>query len=180
MIGAALASWFLTPRAIHRANEFDWFPLKEVAWLFAGIFAAMIPALEFLQRHAHQLALHSPLQFYAFTGALSGVLDNAPTYLAFLATAFGLADLQMDNPADFAHFIATRGDLLLAISVASVFFGAMTYIGNGPNFMVKSIAQHLKVETPSFFGYVLRFSLPVLLPLLVLIGVLFFSKWRLF
>jgi len=178
MAAAALASWLSTPKAIHNANDFTLEPIKEVAWLFLGIFATMIPALEYLQVHAASLGLHSEWDFYWATGLLSGVLDNAPTYLAFLATAFGLAGLNMDT--GMPAFLAGHAHTLVAISVSAVFFGAMTYIGNGPNFMVKSIAERAKVETPGFFGYILRYSVPILLPVLFIVGILFFSRWRLF
>ena len=111
-------------------------------------------------------------------GALSGVLDNAPTYLAFLATAFGSAGLNIDT--GMPEFLAQHGHFLIAISVGAVFFGAMTYIGNGPNFMVKAIAERAKVETPGFFRYILCYSLPILLPVLFIVGMLFFSRWRIF
>jgi Na+/H+ antiporter NhaD/arsenite permease-like protein len=178
MVGAALASWVLTPKEIHNANDFTLEPIKEVAWLFLGIFATMIPALDYLQSHAPSLGLHSEMHFYWATGLLSGVLDNAPTYLAFLATAFGLHGLDLNT--DMPEFLRQDGGVLMAISVGAVFFGAMTYIGNGPNFMVKSIAERAKVETPSFFGYVVRYSLPILLPVCFVVGILFFSRWRLF
>ena len=158
MVVAALASWATTRREIHLANDFTMGPVKEIAWLFLGIFATMIPALQYLQAHAAGLGLHSEWQFYWATGLLSGVLDNAPTYLAFLA----------------AH-----GGTLAALSVSAVFFGALTYIGNGPNFMVKAIADRAKVETPGFCGYLLRYALPFLLPVLFLVGILFFSSPRL-
>ncbi len=176
MTAAALGSWFTTKREIHRANEFTFHPIKEVAWLFAGIFTTMVPALGFLERHAAQLGLHSETQFYWLTGGLSAMLDNAPTYLAFFASAFGLFGLDMNRPADVATFVTEHANFLRAISLGAVFFGAMTYIGNGPNFMVKAIAQHAKVETPGFLGYLLRFAIPILLPILFLISLLFFSK----
>jgi Na+/H+ antiporter NhaD/arsenite permease-like protein len=174
MFAAAVASWISTPKEIHEANDFTLEPVKEVAWLFLGIFATMIPALEYLQHHAASLGLQSPWQFYWATGLLSGVLDNAPTYLAFLATAFGIYGLDLNT--GMAEFIRADGPVLTAISVGAVFFGAMTYIGNGPNFMVKAIAERAKVETPGFFGYLLRYALPVLLPVLFLVGILFFSR----
>ena len=180
MAGAAIGSWFTTRAAIHRANEFDFHPLKEVAWLFLGIFATMVPALQNLTLHAKQLGLHSEMQFYWGTGLLSGVLDNAPTYLAFLAAACGLHDLNMDDPAQMRQFLAGHDHFLVAISIGAVFFGAMTYMGNGPNFMVKSIATQQGVKTPSFLTYLTRYSLPVLLPCYFVIGILFFSRWRLF
>ena len=161
-------------------SSFNFHPIKEVAWLFIGIFATMVPALQWLERHAGELPLHTEMQFYWLTGSLSGVLDNAPTYLAFLAAAFGKHGLNMDSPADMHTFIAEHDHLLIAISIGAVFFGAMTYIGNGPNFMVKSIAEQQKVETPSFAGYLVGYALPVLLPFFFVIGLLFFSRWRVF
>jgi len=178
MVAAAVGSYFSTPRHLHQANNFNFEPIKEVAWLFLGIFATMMPALDYLQIHAPELGLKTELQYYWGTGLLSGVLDNAPTYLAFLATAFGMQGLDFDT--GMTQFLATQGHILLAISVASVFFGAATYIGNGPNFMVKAIAERAKVATPGFFGYIVCYSLPILLPTLFVIGILFFSRWRLF
>ena len=178
MLSAAGASWGWTPKRIHEANAFDFAPIREVAWLFAGIFLTMLPALEILGAHAEALDLRSPLQFFWWTGALSGVLDNAPTYLAFLSTAFGLAGLDLDS--DMPAFLDGHAPLLRAVSLGAVFFGALTYIGNGPNLMVKKIADQQRVHTPSFLGYVARFSLPVLLPVFGLISLLCFSKWRLF
>ena len=175
MLGAALASWYFTPKQVHEMNHFNLHPVKEVAWLFFGIFGTMIPALDYLQLHSNALGVETPLQFYAFTGILSAVLDNAPTYLTFLAAAIGQKGLSLGNPSDVAAFADGHTAVLVAISLGAVFFGAATYIGNGPNFMVKAIAQHAKVEAPSFFGYVLRFSIPVLLPILILVGWLFFT-----
>lgn len=178
MAAAAVASYFTTRKEVHSANAFSMAPIKEVAWLFLGIFGTMIPALDYLQVHAPALGLHSDMQFYWCTGALSAVLDNAPTYLAFLATAFGLAGLNLET--GMREFIGTHDHRLIAISIGSVFFGAMTYIGNGPNLMVKAIAERAKVETPHFLDYVLRYSLPILLPVLFIVGILFFSRWRMF
>jgi Na+/H+ antiporter NhaD/arsenite permease-like protein len=178
MCGAALGSWFTTRREIHEANDFNFEPLREVAWLFAGIFATMVPALSYLQANPPPLA--SDHAFYWATGALSGVLDNAPTYLAFLATALGQQQLSLDSRSDVMAFAGAHGGTLEAISLGAVFFGAMTYIGNGPNFMVKAIAEHSKVSVPTFVGYVTRYALPILLPFLVVAGILFFSRWRIF
>ena len=178
MLSAALVSWWTTPKRVHEANHFEFTPIKEVAWLFIGIFLTMLPALELLGVSADSLGLHSPLQFFWCTGALSGVLDNAPTYLAFLAAGFGVAGLNLDK--DMGQFLLQQTQLLRAVSMGAVFFGAMTYIGNGPNFMVKKIAEQQRVHTPSFMGYVLRFSLPVLLPIFALVGLLCFSKWSVF
>ncbi len=178
MLAAALGSWFTTRREIHEANAFAWEPVKEVAWLFLGIFITMTPALHFLQANPPPLA--SAHAYFWATGALSAALDNAPTYLAFLATALGQQQLAMENVADIRTFASAHAGTLEAISLGAVFFGAMTYIGNGPNFMVKAIAEHAKVRTPSFLGYIVRFALPILLPVLALIGILFFSRWRIF
>ncbi len=171
MVAAGLGSWFTTKRRIHELNEFNFHPLKEVAWLFAGIFTTMVPALGYLEHHATELGLHSIPQFFWLTGGLSAMLDNAPTYLAFFASAFGLFGLEMSRPEDVAIFVTEHAQFLRAISLGAVFFGALTYIGNGPNFMVKAIATAAKVETPGFLGY-LRFSVPILLPILVLISLL--------
>ncbi|MEI6871732.1 MAG: sodium:proton antiporter, partial [Verrucomicrobiota bacterium] len=178
MLAAAVISWFVTPKRVHEQNHFDFAPLKEVAWLFVGIFLTMLPALELLGANAGALGLNSSMQFYWLTGMLSGVLDNAPTYLTFLAAAFGSKGLNLET--DMAAFLTSHADMLKAISLGAVFFGAMTYIGNGPNLMVKKIADQQNVHTPSFFGYVLRYSLPILLPVFGLVGILLFSRWRIF
>ena len=178
MVAAALGSWFTTRRDIHESNDFSFAPVKEVAWLFLGIFATMVPTLGYLQ--ASPPPLSSDLAFYWSTGALSAVLDNAPTYLAFIATAMGRQHLALDQVAGVQAFAATHPGTLEAISLGAVFFGAMTYIGNGPNFMVKAIAEHAKVHTPTFIGYIVRFALPILLPFLAIVGILFFSRWRIF
>ncbi|MEI6032801.1 MAG: sodium:proton antiporter [Verrucomicrobiae bacterium] len=178
MAAAAAASFFLTPKRVHEANDFSFAPIREVAWLFLGIFATMVPALDYLGMHAAAIGIASPIQFYYATGVLSAFLDNAPTYLAFLSTAMGLHQLSLDSPADVLAVVASSPREILAISLGAVFFGAMTYIGNGPNLMVKSIADHAKVRTPHFFAYIFRFALPILLPLLVLISILFFWPQR--
>ena len=176
MFAAAAGSYFTTKKTVHAANDFSFGPIKEVSWLFLGIFATMVPALDYLQHHAGSIGIREPVHFFWCTGLLSGLLDNAPTYLAFLATAFGLHDLTLGNPAHMAQFQTQHGSSLAAISLGSVFFGAMTYIGNGPNLMVKAIAEQAKVPTPNFFTYVFRFSLPFLVPVFVLVTLLFFRK----
>jgi Na+/H+ antiporter NhaD/arsenite permease-like protein len=180
MVIAAAGSWLTTKRAIHEANEFTFHPIKEVAWLFAGIFVTMVPALRYLELHSASLGLRTEMQVFWLTGTLSAALDNAPTYLAFLASAFGITGLDLESSADMQLFITQHARLLLAISLGAVFFGAFTYIGNGPNLMVKAIAEHQKVATPNFLRYILCFAIPILLPVLFLIGILFFSRWRLF
>lgn len=158
-----------TGREVREANHFSWEPIAEVAILFVGIFTTMTPALLYLNVHAPSLGLTEPWQFYYSTGVLSSFLDNAPTAVAFHTVASGLP---------IAEGVATVAGipevLLKVISLGAVFFGAMTYIGNGPNFMVKAIAEQEGVEMPSFFGYMVKFSLVVLLPVYVLMQLLFF------
>jgi Na+/H+ antiporter NhaD/arsenite permease-like protein len=168
MLAAAVASWFLTPKAVHEENRFSFGPIKEVAWLFSGIFLTMMPALGYLAAHGQALGFSSSLQYYFASGALSSVLDNAPTYANF----FQLAQTTAAAPTT-AALLDSHPHFIIGVSLGSVFFGAMTYIGNGPNFMVKSIAHDAGVHCPSFFGYVFRYSLPILLPILVLSGWLF-------
>ena len=181
MVLAAVLSYKMTPRDIHESNDFNFGPIKEVAILFLGIFATMIPALEWLERYAGQLGINSPGQFFWGSGILSSVLDNAPTYLNFLSASLGL----FANPSvthgplspegnGVAMLLANHPNYIRAISVGSVFFGAVTYIGNGPNFLVKSIADQANVKTPSFFGYFFKYSLPILIPVFFLIWFLFF------
>jgi Na+/H+ antiporter NhaD/arsenite permease-like protein len=173
MIGAAAASWITTPKPVHESNHFDFHPIKEVAWLFFGIFGTMVPALDYLQIHSDKLGISTPVEFYAMTGLLSSCLDNAPTYLTFLAAALGQQGLSLNSEADVALFAAEHAATLAAISLGAVFFGAATYIGNGPNFMVKSICEHAKVRTPSFFDYIIRYTFLILAPLLALVAWLF-------
>jgi len=180
MVAAALGSWFTTPNRIHEANAFNFEPIREVAWLFAGIFATMVPALDYLEIHADQLHLNSDFKFFWLTGLLSAGLDNAPTYLTFLAAAMGRLHLSLGDPTQVQVFVAQHDHELIAISLGAVFFGAMTYIGNGPNFMVKAIAEQSKARTPSFLEYLWRYALPVLIPLFAVISLLFFSRWRVF
>jgi Na+/H+ antiporter NhaD/arsenite permease-like protein len=174
MISVALAAYLLTPARIHRANEFNFAPLKEIAWLFLGIFGTMIPVLDYMEKHARDLGLRSDLQFYWATGMLSALLDNAPTYLAFLAGALGLNGWSVDDPQHMSEFIVRHDHSLIAISLGATCFGALTYIGNGPNLLVKAMVEHAGIKTPGFFGYVLKFALPVLIPIFVLVSLLFF------
>ena len=169
MIAAAVVSWFTTHRDIHEANDFSWHPVQEVGFLFVGIFLTMLPALDMLAT-SDILKLESPLAYYFATGTLSAFLDNAPTYLAFLAAEMGHYHLDVSSPADVLSFVAMHPHFLIAVSLGAVFFGAGSYIGNGPNFMVKSIAEKAKVNTPSFIGYILCYSLPILVPVLAIVG----------
>ena len=172
---AAAGSYKTTLKPVHDANHFSFGPIKEVAWLFSGIFATMVPVLDYLTGHAARLGISTPLHFYWCSGALSGVLDNAPTYLTFVTAAFGLKGMNINDAAHMTRFLDQDSLYVVAVSLGSVFFGAMTYIGNGPNLMVKAIADHGKVHTPHFFAYIVRFSIPVLLPVLALVGWLFFG-----
>jgi Na+/H+ antiporter NhaD/arsenite permease-like protein len=176
MLAVAAASFALTNREIHRANQFSWHPIAEVAVLFAGIFVAMTPALLYLNEHAAQLGIRSPAQFFWATGVLSSFLDNAPTYLTFAAAACGLDGIPLEGRY-LATYLAQGGDngaVLAAISAGAVFMGANTYIGNGPNFMVKAIAEHAGVRMPSFFGY-MAYSGAVLLPVFAAVTAIFFA-----
>lgn len=167
MAVAALLSLCLTPRGTRSANGFTWGPILEVAVLFAGIFVAMVPALELLRGRVPEWGLNqlAPWQYFWLTGGLSGFLDNAPTYLAISTVAAA--------PENLVWLAANRPEVLEAISCGAVFLGAMTYIGNGPNFMVKAIAEEAGYGPPSFFGYLLYSSL-VLGPVFVLVALLFF------
>ena len=163
-----LASLFTTSKKVREDNKYSWGPIIEVAVLFLGIFATMTPALLFLKEAAPNLGLTESWQFYYCTGALSSFLDNAPTALAFHSVASGLPVVEG------ATMVAGIPEILLkAISIGAVFFGAMTYIGNGPNFMVKAIAEENKIEMPSFFGYMIKFSLIVLLPVYIITQLIF-------
>lgn len=164
-------AYAVADREIHRANDFNFGPVKEVGLLFIGIFATMAPALGFLAAHGDALGLNSPTAFYFGTGSLSAVLDNAPTYLNFLQVSFGDQEI---NPETVHAYLATQQGVLelTAISLGAVFFGAMTYIGNGPNFMVRAIAESSGLRMPSFFGYLLR-SVVLLMPVLVVIWAIF-------
>ena len=169
MLAAAVASWFTTSTQVHEANDFNFHPVKEVGFLFIGIFLTMIPALQLLGS-GELLRLDTPLQFYFASGTLSAFLDNAPTYLAFLAAEMGHYHLDVGDRAQVLQFVREHPVHLIAVSLGAVFFGAGTYIGNGPNFMVKSISEKAKVRTPSFIGYIVGYSLPILLPVLCIVG----------
>jgi Na+/H+ antiporter NhaD/arsenite permease-like protein len=183
MLAVALASYKLTNRSVHESNHFTFGPIREVAFLFVGIFLTMMPALDYLGAHGRKIPLSEPVHYYLASGTLSAVLDNAPTYANFLRleeTALLREEDQVlpsgerrPEPELVALLLQQRPDFVLAISLGAVFFGAMTYIGNGPNFMVKSIAESSNVKVPSFFGYVFKFSVPFLLPVLLLVGWLF-------
>jgi Na+/H+ antiporter NhaD/arsenite permease-like protein len=182
MFLTAFLAFKLASKEALRGNEFNFEPIKEVAFLFIGIFATMMPALELISSFASSDAGHDLINqhsLYWLTGALSGVLDNAPTYLNFLAAGMGTVSvdgvpLNIASGADVHAFSLEAVAKLSAISIGAVFFGAMTYIGNAPNFMVKSIAEQTGIQMPSFMGYVIRYSIPFLVPVLLLTWLIFF------
>jgi Na+/H+ antiporter NhaD/arsenite permease-like protein len=226
MVAAALGSYFTTSKEVHESNHFTLHPIREVAILFIGIFATMLPALDWLESHSSKLEAATPGFFFWGSGALSSVLDNAPTYVCFLKASFGRL-LNPDVLSQVTHLVQTHGDglanlagahaeevrqtfaalqkyhasdlargcisteqmqvafllgnpkfnaYILAVSVGAVFFGANTYIGNGPNFMVKAIADHQHAHTPSFLGYILKYTLPFMLPMLIIVWWCFFRR----
>lgn len=174
MLSAAVASYKLTPKDVYSRNKFNFEPIKEVALLFIGIFMTMIPVLSYLNHNSAELGISHPGQFFWAAGTLTSFLDNAPTYLNFLTLSMGLQGLNINNSLEVLMFLDNYKIFVISISVASVFFGAMTYIGNGPNFMVKAIAEHKGIKMPGFFAYIYKYSLPVLLPIFFLIWLLFF------
>ena len=165
MVAAAAVSTWKTPAKVREENEFTWHPIEEVAILFAGIFATMIPALLILKARGAELGVVSPAHFFWVTGTLSSFLDNAPTYLTFFSLAQGVGGA---NPV-----AGVSAPLLQAISAGAVFMGANSYIGNAPNFMVKAIAEEAGVRMPSFIGY-MAWSCGILLPVFALLTLIFF------
>jgi Na+/H+ antiporter NhaD/arsenite permease-like protein len=163
----AYLSILFTPKLLRTSNNFTWHPIEEVAYLFLGIFITMVPALLYLELNAKHLGVQSVSQFYYYTGLLSSFLDNTPTAVTFHSLALGLG-------ITTGNLVAGIPELLLkAISTAAVFFGSMTYIGNGPNFMVKAVAEENNIKMPDFFSYIFKFSLIVLLPIFILVQLLF-------
>lgn len=166
---AALLSFKTTKKEIRERNHFTWGAIEEVAILFIGIFITMAPALTLLKAVGPDLGLTKPLQMFWTTGALSSFLDNTPTYLVFL-TAAGTLGYQ----AGIATTVGTiPTHMLLAISCGAVFMGANTYIGNAPNFMIKSISDENGIRMPSFFGY-MKWSIGILIPVFILDTLVFF------
>lgn len=165
MAAAAVVSAWKTPAKVREENEFTWYPIEEVAVLFAGIFATMIPALLILKARGAGLGVITPAHFFWATGVLSSFLDNAPTYLTFFSLAQGVGGTQT--------VAGVSAPLLQAIGAGAVFMGANSYIGNAPNFMVKAIAEEAGVRMPSFFGY-MAWSCGVLLPIFALLTLIFF------
>jgi Na+/H+ antiporter NhaD/arsenite permease-like protein len=176
MVLIALGSYFATPQRIRDADNFSFAPLKEVGWLFLGIFGTMIPVLEYMEHSAEKMGLTSETAFYWGAGLVSALLDNAPTYLVFFAAALGLHGFDVNEPLQVTGFILKNGGELTALSLGATFFGALTYVGNSPNLIVKTIAEHARVPTPSFTGYIWKFALPILVPVFALVSILFFSR----
>ena len=181
MLSCAFMSFKFANKKAIQGNEFNFEPIREVAFIFVGIFFTMMPALELVGNFARSeqgAALITPNTLYWGTGILSAFLDNAPTYLNFLAAGMATVGASITDISHVQSYAAGGYESsvisLKAISVAAVFFGAMTYIGNGPNFMVKSIAEQVGIKMPSFFGYLIRFSIPILLPILALVWLVFF------
>jgi Na+/H+ antiporter NhaD/arsenite permease-like protein len=161
MLAAAAGSYLTTGRELREANQFSLRPMAEIAVLFFGVFATMMPALDFLARPAFREHLTVPHAYWS-SGAMSAFLDSAPAYLAFFSAAKNGASGGFD------------AGIVAALSVATVLFGAVTYIGNAPNLMVKSIADQQKIRTPSFLGYLFKWAVPVMLPLLLMLWIVFF------
>jgi len=173
-------SLLLTSADLRKLNEFSWEPIREVAYLFAGIFMTIVPALAILKAGEHGVlgfvvaAVKEPWQYFIAVGSLSAFLDNAPTYLTFFNTVLGRFYPGQQESVAVARLIAENAIYLEAISVGAVFWGAMTYIGNAPNFMIKSIAEEAGIAMPSFFGFMLRWSIPILAPLFAVVAWIFF------
>ncbi|BAT70948.1 transporter [Thermosulfidibacter takaii ABI70S6] len=181
MVIMGLLSLKTTPWEIRKDNDFTWFPILEVAYLFAGIFMTMIPPIAILKAGEKGAlagfisSVREPAHFFWATGILSSFLDNAPTYLTFLNTALGRFFAGMPEHQAVHMLIQHKSIYLEAISAGAVLMGANTYIGNAPNFMVRSIAEEAGVPMPSFFGYILKYSLPILIPTFILITFIFFA-----
>jgi Na+/H+ antiporter NhaD/arsenite permease-like protein len=175
LIGLALTAWFTTSSACREANAFGFAPIVEVAVLFLGIFVTMTAPLLVLNAHGSKLGLTEPWHYFWSTGLVSSVLDNAPTYLSFAATLAGGLSIGVESKGYLGEVIASAegARLLAAISCGAVFMGALSYIGNGPNFMVKTLAESAGVRMPSFFGY-LRWSFLILVPLFAIVSLVFF------
>jgi Na+/H+ antiporter NhaD/arsenite permease-like protein len=180
LILMGVISLLVTPAKTREGNEFSWFPIIEVAYLFAGIFITMVPCLLILKAGENGAAaalvrtVKEPVHYFWMTGILSSFLDNAPTYLTFFSSALGKFYAGLPEPQAVPKLLVENTTYLQAISAGAVFFGACTYIGNAPNFMVRSIAEEAGTPMPSFFGYMLKYSCVILVPIFVLITFVFF------
>jgi len=175
-----IGSLVATPRALREENEFSWFPIVEVAYLFIGIFITMIPCLLLLKAGPNGAfaflinAVKEPVHYFWVTGILSAFLDNAPTYLTFFNTALGSFYSGLTEAQAVPLLMTEKAIYLQAVSAGAVFFGACSYIGNAPNFMVRSIAMEAGTAMPSFFGYIFKYSLIFLIPTFVVVTLIFF------
>jgi Na+/H+ antiporter NhaD/arsenite permease-like protein len=180
LILMGILSMIFTPLTVREDNDFTWFPIIEVAYLFIGIFITMIPCLMILKAGSNgQLAflinaVKEPVHYFWVTGMLSSFLDNAPTYLTFFNTALGSFYSELSEPEAVKLLMNENKIYLEAISVGAVFFGACSYIGNAPNFMVRSIAEEAGTPMPSFFGYIIRYSFLFLIPVFIVVTLIFF------
>lgn len=167
ILSMAILSLLFTTKLVRNSNNFTWEPIKEVGYLFFGVFITMVPCLLYLKLNAHALGITLAHQFYYYSGLLSSFLDNTPTAVTFHSLALGLGKVNTNIVAGIPE------EILKAISVGAVFFGSMTYIGNGPNFMIKAVAEENNIKMPSFFAYVFKFSLIILLPIFIIVQLLF-------
>jgi Na+/H+ antiporter NhaD/arsenite permease-like protein len=180
LIFMGVLSMVTTSITIREENNFTWAPIVEVAWLFIGIFVTMIPCLLILKAGSKGAlaflinAVREPAHYFWAAGALSAFLDNAPTYLTFFSTALGSFYPGLPEPQAVARLMVENPLYLKAVSAGAVFFGACSYIGNAPNFMVRSIAEEAGTPMPSFFGYILKYTLVFLIPSFVLATLVFF------
>ncbi len=180
LIAIGVASLLTTSVVVREDNNFTWFPIIEVAYLFIGIFITMIPCLLILKAGPSGAfaflinAVNRPIHYFFATGALSSFLDNAPTYLTFFSTALGSFFPGMGEAESVPLLMTQKAVYLMAVSAGAVFFGACSYIGNAPNFMVRSIAEEAGTKMPSFFGYIVKYALVFLIPCFALVSVIFF------
>ena len=180
LIIMGILSLVTTKRSLREDNDFTWFPIVEVAYLFIGIFITMIPCLLILKAGSDGAlaflvnGVTQPHHYFWVTGALSSFLDNAPTYLTFFNTALGSFYAGMTEAEAVPLLMTENAIYLKAISAGAVFFGACSYIGNAPNFMVRSISEEAGTPMPSFFGYILKYSLISLIPVFVVVNLVFF------
>ncbi len=180
LILMGILSLVATSRKLREDNEFTWFPIIEVGYLFIGIFITMVPCLLILKAGLKGelafliAAVKEPAHYFWVTGILSSFLDNAPTYLTFFNTALGSFYPGMTEAQAVPLLMTENAIFLKAISAGAVFFGANTYIGNAPNFMVRSIAEEAGTPMPSFFGYMLKYSIVYLIPVFVVVTLIFF------
>jgi Na+/H+ antiporter NhaD/arsenite permease-like protein len=181
LIIMGLLSLSLTSSMLRKENEFGWAPILEVAYLFAGIFITIIPALAILKAGENGAlawlikSVNTPAHYFWAAGSLSSFLDNAPTYLTFFNSLLGKFYPGIPEAQAVARLIVEKIPYLAAISAGAVFMGANTYIGNAPNFMVKSIAEEAGVKMPSFFGYMFKYSIPILVVLFIVMTFVFFK-----